>query len=433
MIHRWDFRYSIVKCFVDTALRINCNKLVITGKDNIPKDVPIIFTPNHRNALIDALLLVYATPHSKQIVFLGRGDIFKKKFIAWILRGARIIPVFRIRDGKNNLGRNEEIFETAAKVLKSNNPIGIFPEANHNPKQSLLPIKKAVPRIVLPMEHQYNFELNTNIIPVSIYYTNVAGFLSDCYVHFGEPIKVDNYKEEYNSNPSVAINKLRADMETELKKIVVDIWNDEYYDEYYSLLNWKRDTVAKELFPKEKDATAKAARHIVREMDNLFHNDREAFDNKIAKIRETNAILEEYNISNEWKIEPTQSSFNLAIKSIALGTSSPIALFGFANCILPIIIQKKLQSLFKDKQFISSVRYVAGLFLIPLFAIIQSLIVYGVVADWWVALAYFVAMPSSFLFAVHWRKWRREIKRVKKVNKFSRHQPLKMEEVLNSL
>ena len=170
MIYRYDFRYTVAKFFVSIALRLNFRKLVFVGRDeNVSKEKPVIFTPNHRNALIDALLVVYSTYHLKQVVFLARADIFKQTFVAWILRGMRIMPVFRLRDGKDNLDRNSEIFNNAAHILKKNNPIAIFPEARHNPKQSLLPIQKAVPRIVLPTEASLNFQLNSQIVPVSIY------------------------------------------------------------------------------------------------------------------------------------------------------------------------------------------------------------------------------------------------------------------------
>ena len=101
MIYRYDFRYTLAKIPVNTALRLSFRKLVFIGKrENVSKERAIIFASNHRNALIDALLLVFSSYHLKQIVFLARADIFKKSFVAWLLKGMRIMPVFRIRDGK---------------------------------------------------------------------------------------------------------------------------------------------------------------------------------------------------------------------------------------------------------------------------------------------------------------------------------------------
>src|SRR5690554_1258221 len=133
MLYNYDFRYSLVKIPVKSVLRLNFRKMVFTGrKENVSKNRPIIVAPNHRNALLDALLIVYAGYHNRQVVFLARADIFKQKFVAWMLRGMRIIPVFRIRDGKDNLDKNKDIFGSAARILKKNNPVAIFPEARHN-------------------------------------------------------------------------------------------------------------------------------------------------------------------------------------------------------------------------------------------------------------------------------------------------------------
>src|SRR5690554_6704432 len=106
MIYRYDFRYTLAKIPVNTVLRLYFRRLVFTGKkENVSKKRPVILAPNHRNALLDALMLVYSSYHAKQVVFLARADIFKQKFMAWLLRGLRIMPVFRIRDGIDKIGR----------------------------------------------------------------------------------------------------------------------------------------------------------------------------------------------------------------------------------------------------------------------------------------------------------------------------------------
>ncbi|MDR2816592.1 MAG: 1-acyl-sn-glycerol-3-phosphate acyltransferase [Proteiniphilum sp.] len=232
MLYRYDFRYAPAKIPVNIAMRLSSGKLVFVGrKENVSKNRPVIFAPNHRNALIDALTPVYAGHHRKQVVFLARAHIFKQRFAAWLLRGMRIMPVFRIRDGKDNLNKNNEIFDHAARILKKNNPLALFPEARHNPKQSLLPIQKAVPRIVLPTESSLGFQLRSRIVPDSIYYRNISGFLSDAYITFGAPIEVSGYKDMYNENPGLAINHLRQEPENRLKSMTVNMLSNrlKYY------------------------------------------------------------------------------------------------------------------------------------------------------------------------------------------------------------
>lgn len=422
MLYNYDFRYSLAKIPVNTTLRLNFRKLVFIGrKENVSKNQPVIFAPNHRNALLDALLIVYASYHTKQVVFLARADIFKQKFIAWILRGMRIIPVFRIRDGKDNLDKNRDIFKNAARILKKSNPIALFPEGRHNPKQSLLPIQKAVPRIVLPTEASVGFELNSQIVPVSIYYRDIFGFLSDAYITFGTPIEVSKYKELYEENPSLAGNQLRQELEKSLKSMVVNIWNDEFYDEYKYAIDWNGDRLAREMFSDRKDDFLQASLHIVRTLDDLFENRRAEFDKKIADFREAEVILKEHQLNSKDRIWRPATKGNIFARFAGLILTAPVMLFGYLNAIFPLLINKKLLSLFKDNQFIPSVRYASGLIFVPIFDLIQSLIIGTVTKDWLLALIYFFAMPITFYFALYWRKWWKIAKRDLKVNKFRKH------------
>ncbi|MFA7493552.1 MAG: 1-acyl-sn-glycerol-3-phosphate acyltransferase [Proteiniphilum sp.] len=434
MIDRYDFRYTLAKIPVNTALRLNFRKLVFIGKkENVSKKRAIIFAPNHRNALIDALMLVFSSYHLKQIVFLARADIFKKSFVAWLLKGMRIMPVFRIRDGKDNLDKNNEIFDNAARILHKNNPIALFPEARHNPRQSLLPVQKAVPRIILPTEASVDFQLRSQIVPVSIYYRDMFGLLSDAYITFGSPIEVSDYKDIYYENPVLAINQLRQELEKRLKSMVVDIWNDEFYDEYCHAIDWNGDRITRKRFPGRKDGFLQAALYTVRKLDEIYENDRVEFDRKIAGFREAHTLLKEQGLTSKDRIWEPSSGSNLFIRFTALILSAPVAFLGLLNGIFPILINKKLSGLFKDKQFIPSARYASGLFFIPIFNLIQSLIVGIVTKNWLLSLGYFILMPLIFYFGLYWRKWFKAAQRDNKVRRFKKQHPTIWSRVLEMI
>ena len=424
MIYRYDFRYTLVKLPIKAALRLNFRKLVFVGrKENVSRAKPVIFAPNHRNALLDALLLVYASYHKKQIVFLARADIFKQQFVAWLLRGMRIMPVFRMQDGKDNLDKNNEIFRNAARILKKKNPLALFPEGRHNPKQSLLPIQKAVPRIVLPTEASLDFQLHSQIVPVSIYYRDISDFLTDAYVTFGTPIEVSEYRDLYNENPGHAVNQLRQDMEKSLRSMVVNIRNDAFYDEFLHAINWNGDKIAGDKFSVRKDGYLQASLHIVRLLDDLYENNPAAFDTKISGFREARNILKSYGLTTKDRVWKPSNKGNLFARFSGLILSAPVAFFGFLNAIFPLLINKKLLGLFKDKQFIPSVRYASGLLFVPIFDVIQSLIVGAVTKNWLLALGYFLLMPLTFYFALYWRKWWKTALRDCKVRRFAKQFP----------
>ena len=80
-IEKHSKRYALVKK-VSGLWHNNVfyRKVIVLGRDNINPDHHIIFAPNHQNALMDALAVLFT--QKKQLVFLARADIFKKKTIA---------------------------------------------------------------------------------------------------------------------------------------------------------------------------------------------------------------------------------------------------------------------------------------------------------------------------------------------------------------
>ncbi|HAR38074.1 MAG TPA: hypothetical protein DCS09_05565 [Porphyromonadaceae bacterium] len=165
-------------------------------------------------------------------------------------------------------------------------------------------------------------------------------------------------------------------------------------------------------------------------MDDLYQNDRPAFDTRIAGFREAYNILQTHGLTTKDRLWVTSSNLNLFIRFKALVLTSPLMLFGFLNGLFPLLINKKLLSLFKDKQFVPSVRYASGLIFIPIFDLIQSLLLGTLTKDWLLSLVYFLVMPATFYFALYWRKWWKSALRDRKTARFRKQHPHLWEQVL---
>jgi len=222
--------------------------------------------------------------------------------------------------------------------------LAIFPEGRHNPKQSLLPIQKAVPRIVLPTEASLDFQLHSQIVPVAIYYRDISDFLTDAYVTFGTPIDVSEYKDLYDENPGHAINQLRQDMEKSLQSMVVNIKNDIFYEEYCWAIDWNGDKIAREKFSERKDDYLQASLHIVRKLDDLHENNPAAFNAKIAGFREAREILKSHGLNTKDRVWKPSDKGNLFARFSALILSAPIAFWIF-ECHFPHPDQQNITSL----------------------------------------------------------------------------------------
>ena len=131
--------YSLLRIWVGFwHNKIFYRKVELINTENIPEKGHLIFTPNHQNALMDALALIFTV--DRRFVFMARSDIFKKPFIALILYTLKILPIYRIRDGYDSLKKNKEIFQKTVDVLSSDEAtLVMLPEGNHSGIRRLRP------------------------------------------------------------------------------------------------------------------------------------------------------------------------------------------------------------------------------------------------------------------------------------------------------
>ena len=116
--------YVLLREIIRIPYRLFYRKIRVIGRENIPKEKPVIFAPNHQNALMDPLAMIYS--NSKQIVFLARGDAFFGGFVNILFNFFKILPVYRQQDGKSALKKNEAVFDESVDYLEQNGGFCLF-------------------------------------------------------------------------------------------------------------------------------------------------------------------------------------------------------------------------------------------------------------------------------------------------------------------
>ncbi len=397
-IDRWSLKYAITKLYVKFAHNlIFYRKISVIGKENLPKNTPLFFAPNHQNALMDALIILCSL--KAQPVFIARADIFKNKILAKILIFFKILPAYRIRDGKENLKKNEEIFDISVKILENKNILTLFPEATHTDKRQLRILKKGVQRIVFQAEEKNNFQLGAKIVPVGIYYSNYWNFKSDIQIIFGKPIEIDEFLEIYKENQQKAMLSLRDRISEELKPLVIHIKNSEYYE----LFEFMREIYNKEMRKKlnlSKNFYNKflADKKIIDALDFAFENKLESFETLKSEANLYQEELKNLNIRH-WVVEKNHSFTSLIFKSLGLILISPIFLYGFINNFIPYYLPRPITKKLEDRQFTSSINFVFGLIFYPIFYLIQFSLVWIFTKIWWIKFAYILSLPISGILA----------------------------------
>ena len=180
-------------------------KIIVINAENIPKKGAVLFLANHQNALLDALLI--ATKNGRFSYFLTRASVFKSAIFGKILKSLLMLPVYRIRDGWQNLSKNNAIFDQSAQLLSEDKAIVIFPEGSHNIKRTVRPLSKGFTRIVFETFEQYP-KTKLQLVPVGLNFIQAEKFGDSVSLYFGKPIRVSS---------NVIINKAKSTVDLRFK------------------------------------------------------------------------------------------------------------------------------------------------------------------------------------------------------------------------
>lgn len=399
-IGRFSFGFQLLLWTGGIYHRLYYRRFTIIGRDKVPEGKPVIFAANHQNALMDALAIIFAT--RRQVVFMARADIFRKKIIAALLYFLKILPVYRIRDGFHSVDQNKEVFREVFRVMKANRPVALFPEGNHYGEKRLRALKKGAARIALLAEEANNFSLGVSIVPVGIDYSNYYHAGSDLLVQFGEPIPASRYREEYLENPACALSRMTDDLSEGLRKVMLDIGPEEDYlviheaVKLYAPVELEKNGVKKtqlNLFLAKNRLSERLS-----EKKGLETLGLETLRNEMAsyfiKLSEFGIRDNQLTMSNGHRAE---SIVNSVISIVLI----PIQLYGMVLNYLPYGLPIFLARKIKDRHFLSSVRFGVGLLLFYAWYLILVIVSFLIFDNIFLAVAFLLSVPISGIFTFY--------------------------------
>ncbi len=174
--------YRLLKIAARLALPLFTKRIVISNAHALQNKGPLLLAVNHPNSFFDALVL--GAYMQQPVYFLSRGDVFKNKNIRRLLGILKMIPIYRIRDGKDMLSLNEETFVKSVEVLRNNGVLLIFVEGFCAYQTTLqLPLKKGAPRILQTCWQQGN---NAKVLPVWLQYSSFNQLGNTIHIRLGE-------------------------------------------------------------------------------------------------------------------------------------------------------------------------------------------------------------------------------------------------------
>ncbi len=179
-IHR--MLYAAVKVMARLALPLFARRIVITNPERLQTGGPLLLAVNHPNSFLDAILLGAYMRYP--VHFITRGDVFKKAWVRRFLKWLNMIPIYRIRDGKEMLSLNEQTFRQGVDVLYKGGILLIFVEGFCENQTTLqLPLKKGGPRM---LQACWQMGVPAKVLPVWLQYSSFNRFGKTIHIRLGE-------------------------------------------------------------------------------------------------------------------------------------------------------------------------------------------------------------------------------------------------------
>lgn len=408
-----NWLYNLLSPLVQFGCRCHYNRFDVHGLNNLPSDGAYIIAPCHQQALMEPLAVLCFSP--KPPVFLARADIFRRPTLRAILTFLKIMPVYRIRDGQDQLGRNKEIFDRCRDVLLDGSPLCLMAEGRHNNRHHLLNMGKGMFRIAGETQLALG-DHPLYIVPTGIDFDDYERPYSNLVVNIGKPIPVQPFMETYRDNEAQALNQMRDALTEALLPLMHDIRNEEHYEEIMALCN----VLNKEMRRREGVRNSawnrfRMRQKIAQKMDALIANNAPA-----AQLLTSSASLltdrcrqlhiDEKTMAEHWSPATTMLSWLAVLLPIVAAVVLPavrgallFCLLCYPMAVLPthLIVKKKVA----DPQFRSSFNYGVRFFPSILYTLVIGIVMachegawMSQVADigaWWGLVAVVIALVMA--------------------------------------
>ena len=194
--------YRILLFLIRTALQIFCVSIRVHGKAALRQRGPLLIVANHPDSFFDALVIAANCSHP--VSFLARGDVFTKPWHDFLLRALNMMPVYRQREGKEHLHKNQNSFDASVEVLKNNGILLIFIEGTCLNKNEIQPFKKGAARI---LQQAVAAGVTPSVLPAVITYNGFKHFGKKIYLMLGKTFSAGVYFRADSTSSSMALER----------------------------------------------------------------------------------------------------------------------------------------------------------------------------------------------------------------------------------
>jgi 1-acyl-sn-glycerol-3-phosphate acyltransferase len=192
--------YSALRWVNGIALHWFYRDIPVTGRHNVPGDVPLLIAVNHQNALVDSLIVGWVIP--RRITMTAKATLAENPLIALLFKMLGVVPLRRVSDeARKSTGapvdrsRNTDAFQEIMDVLERRGAVLIFPEGKSHNELGLEPLRSGLARLALQARNERSIA-GVRILPVGLVFENkgVPGTIAG--VNIGEAIEMDSWTSD---------------------------------------------------------------------------------------------------------------------------------------------------------------------------------------------------------------------------------------------
>jgi len=381
-----------------------------------------IYVSNHASSFMDPLVIGIA--FKPILFFMTRSDIFTA-FTKPILWAAHMLPIFREHDGEDVQKKNKAVFNRCNKVLYRGKNLLIFGEGFTDDVfiRRLKPIKKGAVRIGFDALKACNWEKKIYIAAVGCNYSDPTQMRSDILISCSEKICLNDFRQEYEQNPSKIISEITQQIEFLIRQQITHIEDKNLSEFHENIQKITRKGMNVRCFDPEipLEERWRYSQYIANILNEqpiesspqllTLKNDLSSYFDRLQTNNLKEHLLYEYQISNGSRKK----------ERLFLLFLFPFAVLGFIHCGLFYLLCKRfVEKTFKRPVFWSSVKMIAGTILMGIGNIPVIFLFYSCVyPSYWLAFLYYLCIGWLGLAAYLWVKtWKtyKEKRRMKQLD-----------------
>lgn len=411
---------KIIYVYLNTLARIvfaiYFKQITIEGREHIPKDCPTILAPNHPNTMIDPVLMASIAPG--WIHFLANYGLFKHPISNFLMTKCFFsIPVKRPKDvAPGEKINNLATIKQCSKVLENRGTIFMGPEATSYTYRRVRPLKDGISRIALTSAKIQKFKSDLIILPFGTNYSDPTLFRSEIIVSVGEPIIVDQFKDDYKKNKSVTAEKVMQTIRDRIEHLSIHT-QDEIENQ---LLKWIETIARSEKHFNSFEGQLGFDRAKLPLLRKLRHEDYAAFESIWQDTYQYFNTVKQIGTQDKW-IKNNMSNLNL--KTVVKNLLYPIYII--ANLLnfqwyIPPFVLKKLK-LYRG--YSSMIKLLSGAIIIPL-VICLIFCLTSSIFNYTYAVAYLILSVLLGLLIIPYKNFKSSIKEGRNLQEYEKKEEL---------